>query len=184
MKKCLMLAIVAVMMSLFVKAQDKYITKTGHIWFYSHTPMEDIEAHNKQVATILDTKSGEMVFTALMKSFEFKRALMQEHFNENYVESDKFPKAQFKGKITNLSQINFSKEGIYNADVEGDLTIHGVTKKITAKGTFEVKEGKILAKAKINIVPQDYGIEIPSLVKEKFAESMETSIDLVYEPMK
>jgi hypothetical protein len=184
MKKNVLMVILFLAANLNIFAQDKYISKTGHIWFYSHTPMEDIEAHNRQVATILDTKTGDVVFSVLMKSFEFKRALMEEHFNENYVESDKFPKAQFKGKITNLSEVNFAKEGSYNTTIEGDMTIHGKTRKVTAKGTLEVKGGKIMANSKFNIVPQDYDIVIPSLVKDKFAESMATTVEITYEPMK
>ena len=83
---------------------QKYITKTSHIWFYSHTPMEDIEAHNRQVVSSLDVSTGDIAFLLLVKSFDFKTALMQEHFNENYLESDKFPKAIFKGKLDDIQQ--------------------------------------------------------------------------------
>src|SRR5687767_244071 len=118
---------------------QKYMTKTGHVSFFSKAPMENIEAHNNQVSSIINTANGELVFSLLMKSFNFEKALMQEHFNEKYVESEKFPKAEFKGKITNLSAIDFKKEGSQAAEVAGTLTIHGVTKDVTAKGTVEVK---------------------------------------------
>jgi len=90
---------------------QKYMTKNGFIGFYSHTPMEDIKADNNQVIGVLDTSTGEMVFQALIKSFHFDRALMEEHFNENYMESDKIPKSVFKGKITNLASVDFTKPG-------------------------------------------------------------------------
>lgn len=159
---------------------QKYIAKNGHIWFYSHTPMEDIEAHNHQVVSILDISTGDIVFNLLMKSFEFQRTLMQEHFNENYVESDKFPKAMFKGKITNLSQIDFKKDGEYKAHVEGDITIHGVTKKLSVDGTFTVKGGEVTAKSDFTIAPKDFDIKIPSLVENKIGKEMETHVDITY----
>jgi len=117
---------------------QKFMTKNGFISFYSHTPMEDIKGDNNQVVGVLDISTGEMVFQALIKSFHFDRALMEEHFNENYMESDKIPKSVFKGKITNLASVDFTKNGTYNVTVDGDLTIHDVTNKISTKGTIEV----------------------------------------------
>ena len=184
MNKNLVLTLVsAVVISVNLNAQ-KFLTKNGHINFYSHTAMEDIKADNNQVASILDIATGEMVFNVLMKSFRFDRALMEEHFNENYVESDKFPQAKFKGKITNLSAVDFKKAGVYNVDIEGDMTIHGTTKPIKANGTLEVKDDHILGKSKFQIKAPDYNIAIPSVVKEKFAESLDVTVDMDYAPMK
>src|SRR5665647_146482 len=135
---------------------QKFMTKNGFISFYSHTPMEDIKGDNNQVVGVLDISTGEMVFQALIKSFHFDRALMEEHFNENYMESDKFPKATFKGKITNLQSVNFAKNGTYDVNVEGDLTIRDATNKINAKGTIEVNAGGINANSKFHISPEDY----------------------------
>jgi polyisoprenoid-binding protein YceI len=171
-------------MSLAGFSQPKYLSRAGHIWFYSKTPMETIEAHNNQVACFLDASKGTIAFEVLNKSFKFERALMEEHFNENYMESAKFPKATFKGQITNLKDINFTKDGIYNAIIEGDLSIHGVTKHITQKGTIEVAKGKIIAKAKFGVKPEDYNIIIPALVKEKIANPLDVSIDITFDPMK
>jgi len=162
---------------------QKYLTKNGFIGFFSHTPMEDIKGDNNQVAAILDISTGEMVFQALVKSFHFDRALMEEHFNENYMESDKFPKSSFKGKITNLSSVNFSKNGTYDVTVEGDLTIRDVTNKITAKGTIEVITGGINANSKFNIVPEDYKINIPGVVREKINKNLEVTIAMKYAPV-
>jgi len=155
-----------------VNAQ-KYMTKNGYIGFFSHTAMEDIKADNNQVAGILDISTGEMVFQALVKSFHFDRALMEEHFNENYMESDKFPKSSFKGKLTNLSSVDFSKPGTYAVDVEGDLTIHDVTNKVSTKGTIEVIQGGINANSKFNISPEDYKINIPGVVRDKINKRSE-----------
>jgi len=162
---------------------QKYMTKNGFIGFFSHTPMEDIKADNNQVASVLDITTGEMVFQALVKSFHFDRALMEEHFNENYMESEKFPKAIFKGKITNLSAVNFTKTGLYDVTVEGDLTIHNVTNKISTKGTLEVVEGGINANAKFKVVPEDYKIEIPGVVREKINKDLEVTVVMKYTPL-
>ena len=167
---------------LAVSAQ-KFMTKNGFISFYSHTPMEDIKGDNNQVVGILDISTGEMVFQALIKSFHFDRALMEEHFNENYMESDKIPKSIFKGKITDLKSVDFTKNGIYNVTVDGDLTIHDVTNKISAKGTIEVVTGGINASSKFNIVPEDYKIIIPGVVKDKFDKSLLLTVTMKYTPM-
>jgi len=180
MKTKMLISVLFFLPLLQIVSAQKIITKTGHIWFYSHTPMEDIEAHNRQVVSSLDCSTGDLQFLLLIKSFEFKRTLMQEHFNEEYMESDKLPKASFKGKITNLSQINFKKDGTYPAQVTGDLTIHGVTKNVTTNGTVEVKGSAISANAQFMVVPQDYGIKIPSLVENKIAKEMTVHVEMSY----
>ena len=162
---------------------QKYLTKNGYIGFYSHTPLEEIKADNNQVVSALDTSTGEMVFQALIKSFHFDRALMEEHFNENYMESDKIPKSVFKGKITNLSDVDFSKPGTYNVTVEGDLTIHDVTNKVSSKGTIEVVEGGINANSKFNVVPEDYKITIPGVVRDKIDKTLEVTVTMKYIPV-
>ncbi|MGA2405312.1 MAG: YceI family protein [Bacteroidales bacterium] len=167
----------------FALNAQKYMTKNGYIGFFSHTPMEDIKGDNNQVAGVLDISTGEMVFQALIKSFHFDRALMEEHFNENYMESDKFPKTSFKGKITNLSSVNFSKNGTYDVTVEGDLTIHDVTNKISVNGTIEIVTGGINANSKFNIVPEDYKINIPGVVREKINKNLEVTVTMKYSPL-
>jgi hypothetical protein len=181
MKKLTVL-IILLSIVLNVNAQ-KYMTKNGYIGFLSHTPMEDIKGDNNQVAGVLDILTGEMVFQALIKSFHFDRALMEEHFNENYMESEKFPKSTFKGKITNLSSVNFSKNGTYDVTVEGDLTIHNVANKIITKGTIEVVNGGINANSKFNIIPEDYKIDIPGVVREKISNNLEVTVTMKYSPI-
>lgn len=165
-----------------VQAQ-KFITKTGHIRFFSSTPIEDIEAHNRQVNSALDQLTGDFVFKVLMKSFQFEKALMQEHFNENYVESDKFPNATFNGKVSNISEINFAKNGTYTATVEGDLTIKEVTKKISEKGTFEVKDGKVNGKSTFNVLLSDFGIKIPNAVANNISKTIQIDVDVNLEKL-
>ena len=162
---------------------QKFMTKNGFIGFYSQTPMEEIKADNNQVAGVLDTGTGDIVFQVLIKSFHFERALMEEHFNENYMESDKYPKSTFKGKITNFSTIDFSKNGKYDITVDGDLTIHNVTNKVSIKGTLEVVTGGISANSKFNIVPEDYKIEIPGVVREKINKNLEVTVSMKYTPV-
>jgi len=162
---------------------QKFMTKNGYIGFYSHTPMEDIKADNNQAAGVLDVSTGDLVFQVLIKSFHFERALMEEHFNENYMESEKFPKAVFKGKITNLASVNFSKNGTYEAVVDGELTIRDVTKKISTKGTIEVLAGGINASSKFKIVPEDYKIEIPGVVRDKIAKDLEVTVTMKFTPV-
>jgi polyisoprenoid-binding protein YceI len=159
------------------------MTKNGFIGFFSHTPMEDVKGDNNQVASVLDISTGEFVFQVLVKSFHFNSALMEEHFNENYMESDKFPKSSFKGKITNLSSVDFKKNGTYEVTVEGDLTIHDVTNKISTKGTIEVVSDAINANSKFNIVPEDYKINIPGVVREKIAKNLEVTVTMKYAPL-
>jgi polyisoprenoid-binding protein YceI len=178
------LSFLLVLSFLFISVNaQKYMTKNGYIGFYSHTPMEDIKADNNQVASVLDISTGEMVFQALIKSFHFDRALMEEHFNENYMESDKFPKSSFKGKITNLSSVNFTKNGVYDVTVEGDLTIRDATNKIPTKGTIEVITGGINANSKFKIVPEDYKITIPGVVRDKIDKSLEVTVTMKYTPV-
>jgi polyisoprenoid-binding protein YceI len=164
----------------FATFATKLVSKSGHIRFYSHTAIEDIEANNRQGVSILDTETGDIQISILVKSFEFKIALMQEHFNENYMESSKFPKASFKGKVDQLNNINFKTDGVYTSNVTGELTIHGVTKTLTVPGTFEVKGGVVTAKAKFTVSPKEFGIAIPSLVENKIAKDIEITVDLPY----
>jgi polyisoprenoid-binding protein YceI len=162
---------------------QKYMTKNGYIGFFSHTPLEDIKADNNQVASVLDTSTGDIVFQVLVKSFHFERALMEEHFNENYIESDKFPRSTFRGKITNLSNVDFSKNGTYNVTVEGDLELHGVTKKVLANGSLEVSPEGINATSKFNVDPEDYDIKIPGVVRNKIAKTIEVTVTIKYLPI-
>ncbi len=178
--KTFILAIIMLLATQAIIAQ-KYISRNGHVRFFSHTPVEDIEAHNRQVVSVLNPADGTLQFTMLIKSFEFKIALMQEHFNENYMESDKFPKAGFKGKIENLSDIDFKKDGSYPAEVTGDMTIHGVTKPVATNGTITVSGNTVTAAAKFTVMPKDYDIDIPAVVENKIAKEIEVNVDVTYQ---
>jgi hypothetical protein len=168
----------------FVIAQDKYFTKSGSIHFISKGAIETIQADNKSVTCVLDSKSGAIQFAVLMKGFEFKKALMQEHFNENYVESDKFPRAEFRGQVVNNGDINYTKDGVYNAHVKGKLTLHGETKDVEADGKITVKEGKLLTNSDFRIQINDYNIRIPTLVKENISNTVDINVNCALEPLK
>lgn len=162
--------------------KGKYFTNTGKVSFFSTTPIEDIDALNSKVTSFIDTDNNTIVFSMAIKDFIFPKSLMQEHFNENYMESEKFPKSTFKGKISNASEVNFAADGKYNAIIDGELTIHNVTKAVKATGSIEVKGGKILANAKFPIKLEDYKIEIPKVVFQKIAETVQVTVDLTYDP--
>ncbi len=183
MKKLAVLFIMITLVFQYGNAQ-RYLTKTGQISFFSDSPMEKIEALNNQVNSVLDAKTGDFVFKVLMKSFVFEKALMQEHFNENYVESDEFPNATFVGKVTNMDAIDFSKPGTYDATVEGKLTIHGQTQPVTTNGTFEVKQDGIDGKSVFFVKLVDYNISIPGAVAGKIAEEIEVTVDVQLKPFK
>lgn len=168
----------------FVPLQDDavYVTRTGHVRFFSHTAIEDIEAHSHQVSSSLNTGTGELAFVLLMKSFEFEKAKMQEDFNTDYLETDEFPKSTFKGRITNLSAIDFSRNGTYTADVTGDLMIHGVTNTISTTATLIVGDDVIKGSSSIKVKLADYNVSGPSIAGGSIAEVIDVDIDVTYKP--
>lgn len=176
-RKILTLVFSSVLLVTVAQAQDRFFTRTGKIKFTSKAPMEDIDGKNKTVTAVLDSKSGAFQFSVQMKSFEFEKALMQQHFNENYVESDKYPDATFKGVVVNNSAVDYTKNGNYKVTVKGKLTIHNVTRDVEVPGTIEVNTGKIDAEATFNILLSDYNISIPSAVKEKVSNSIKIEVD-------
>jgi len=183
LKKNLILVCALVMLASVSFAQ-RFYTKTGKITFYSKAPLEEIEGKNKTVTAVLDSKSGALQFAVQMKGFEFEKQLMQQHFNENYVESDKYPRAEFKGSIVNNSDIDYSKDGTYTARVKGKLTIHGITKDVESTGTLKVNGGKIDASSTFNVLISDYKISIPAVVKDKVSNSIRIVVDCDLEPLK
>jgi hypothetical protein len=182
MKKIITLLAIVLLSTTFANAQ-KYMTKAGTIKFFSETPMEKIEAANRQVNSALDFSTGNFVFKVLIRGFEFEKALMQEHFNENYMESEKFPNSTFNGKITNIKDVNLGKDGVYKVIVEGDLAMHGVTNKVKVNGTVEVKGGKVLGKAVFNVSPKDYNIAIPKAVINNIAEAIQVDVNVAMDKL-
>ncbi|RMD73562.1 MAG: YceI family protein [Bacteroidetes bacterium] len=159
-----------------------WFTRSGKISFYSDAPLEKIEAHNKSATSVLNTADGRLEFAVLIKGFQFEKALMQEHFNENYMESDKYPKATFKGSIVNIDEVDFGKDGTYPVVAKGQLTIHGVTREVEVPGQITVTNGQIAAQASFEVAVADYGIEIPAVVRDNIAKVVRVDVDVTYEP--
>ncbi len=167
----------------FMSAQ-KYFTKSGKISFDASTKMEEIAAVNNKATAVYDATTGAIEYAVLIKAFAFEKALMQEHFNENYMESDKYPKAIFKGNIVNFAAIKLSKDGTFNAEVEGKLTMHGVTKDIKTESIFTVKGGQVSVSSNFRVLLADYNISIPALVKDNISKEMKIEVRNTFELLK
>lgn len=161
---------------------QNFFTKNGKLSFFSKTAMENIEAANNQAVSVLNTKTGDIAFSVLINGFLFKKSLMQEHFNENYMESATYPKATFKGSVKDISKLDLTKDSNYPVSVSGDLTMHGVTNKVTVPGTIAVKGGKMNATATFIVMLADYKISIPKVVESNISKSIEIKVDCNYEP--
>lgn len=179
LRKLFMLVLFAASVNAF--AQEKFISKNSYISFYSSTPLEDILGESNEAVSILNGETGEVAFQALMTTFHFKKALMEEHFNENFIESDKYPKSKFNGKIENFNK-DMLKSPVTNISVTGLLSVHGVEKTITVPGTLGLENGKLVGTSKFMVVPEDYGITIPSLVRDKIGKQMEVTVKANYVP--
>ena len=171
------LILALVMMSSAAFAQKK-MTSSGIINFDASTSLDALpKAENKTVVAAIDPKTGALQFEAIVKSFTFSNSMMQDHFNgENWMNSDKFPTATFKGKLTNLAAVNFKKDGTYPAEVTGDLTVHGITKPATSKGTIVVSGKSIAATATFNIKLEDYGITSKAIEGGKVAKEPKITV--------
>lgn len=174
----------ALLATIQLSAQEKFYTKTGKISFFSSTAIEDISAVNRSVVCLLNSSSGDIQFAVLIKGFEFKKALMQEHFNAEYLESDKFPKAEFKGLVADNSSVNYKTNGTYPVIVKGKLSIHGVSKDVESSGNITVKDGKVLANSSFNVSIDDYQITVPSLYKDNISKTIKVTIECSLDPMK
>ena len=156
-----------------VGAQTLYGTTSGEVSFYSDTPLETIEAVNKKSGAIINSSNREIVVQMKITDFIFPNKLMQEHFNENYLESEKYPTATFKGKIK--EQVDLSAAGTYPVTAEGSMTIHGVTKPVTVNGHIISTGNDLKLEFKFQVKPEEYQIEVPSLVITKIAELIDVS---------
>lgn len=163
------------------QSQERYLTKTGKINFYSKAPLEDITADNVKALSIIDMETGDMAIQMKMNEFTFKKALMQEHFNENYVESEKYPKATFKGKIEDFKNINIEKQQF---TVSGKLTIHGVTKDVAIKANITKTDNSITVDGDFTVALKDYKIKVPKIVFMNIAENIKVTFNFNHQPYK
>lgn len=166
------------------KAQDVYLTNAAEIKFFSKSPLEDISADSKNVGAAINLKTRKVVFSLKVTTFKFENSLMQEHFNENYIESDKFPTAKFEGTIVDDKNQDLTKDGVYDLKVKGILNIHGVEKEYNIPIKLEVEQGKVIGSCKFMVKVADHNIKIPSMVVKNIAEEVELTVNAIMEPKK
>jgi len=162
--------------------QEIYVCKNAVITLYSKAPIEDIEARSDRGTSVFNATTGDLAFSVPIRSFKFDKALMQEHFNENYMESDKYPQASFKGKFTEKPDI--SKDGSYAVNVTGVLDVHGVKQTRTIPGKIVVNGGTVSMSSEFMVACKDHKIDIPQLVFHNIAEKLRINVSAVYSPYK
>ena len=163
----------------FTASAQKYKSNKSYVKFFSEATLEDIAAENKDGVSVIDLATGNVVFSIPIKSFEFEKSLMKEHFNEKYMESEKYPKAVFKGVIDNVTD----QAGIQKVKAKGDMTIHGVTKKMEAEGEIDKTGDTVLLKTQFMVRLEDHKVKIPKLLWQNIAEVVEVTVDFEYKPI-
>ncbi len=189
MKKYLTVGLKLAMIGLFcltatvIRAQGGlFSTATGVTRFSGTTPLENIEAENKKSQAILNTATGELAIRMNMTGFVFPNKLMQEHFNENYIESEKYPTATFSGKVS--KSLDYAQDGTYEVSATGKFTVHGVTKERTIDGKLTVSGGKITLTSDFKVALADHKIEVPQIVFVKIAQVISVKVNYVLAPYK
>ncbi len=172
--------LVAGIMVSFLSHGQKFTSVKSSVKFYSHATIEDITAVNAESSSIFNEATGEVVYSIPIKEFAFDKPLMKDHFNDNYMESDKFPKGTFQGKISGYQP---TVSGAQNATATGKLTIHGVTQEVQIPGTMENVNGALTMRTKFIVKLADYNIKIPKLLWQKIAEQVEVTIEFNYNPL-
>ncbi|MBD8487133.1 YceI family protein [Echinicola sp. CAU 1574] len=152
---------------------QSYRTAVCELSFFSNAPLEDIKANNKEAIGVFNAATGDIALVVQIRGFQFAKSLMQEHFNENFMESEEFPRATFEGKV---KKFDMEKSGSQNVDVSGDMTIHGVKKPMDISGRFEVRNGIVFMDAVFPIRLEDHDIEIPQILFKKIAEEVEVTV--------
>ncbi|MBN2263792.1 MAG: YceI family protein [Prolixibacteraceae bacterium] len=175
--------VIMVLLALCGSAQ-KYMTKTGYVYFKSHTDAIDIDGSNNKVAAMFDASSGEIVAIVLIKAFELPLATADKHFNEVYMESDDYPKATFKGKFVNLQNVDINSNETQELDVEGVLSLHGVDKPFVQKVNISNNKGKLSGTCSMKINIDDFGITVPENVKDRVAKVVDVKVELTLEEVK
>ncbi len=160
---------------------QKLSTRNGYIRFFSETPVENIEAENRQVSSVIDMANGSFAFLVQIKAFQFEKALMQEHFNENYMESGEYPNAKFQGTIEGYEEVNLNKDGEYKVNFSGTMTIHGTSREINESATLVVQGDKINLKSKFQLKPEDYDVKIPASKRDNISETLDITVKMDYD---
>ncbi len=178
MSRSILTGIVFSLLSFSSVAQKKIFSKTGVISFYSSTAIENIEATNTKALAVIDLQANIIEFSVLIKGFQFKKALMQEHFNENYMESDKYPKATFKGRFDELPVLEPGQNKTLTVKISGNLTMHGVTKPVTTVAAITAKNNIINATAAFTVLLSDYAIKVPAVVANNINKTIRVKINI------
>lgn len=176
--KNILLSIFLITSVFILKAQNLYQSTKSEISFFSEAPMENIEAKTTEAKSLLNIETKEIAFVIPIVTFHFEKPLMEEHFNENYMESDKYKTASFKGNI--LTDVDLTKPGTYEVEVEGELTIHGVKQQRTFKGSIEVKDEQIFVTSNFKVALKDHKIKIPKMVVKNIAEIVDVTVNVAY----
>jgi polyisoprenoid-binding protein YceI len=158
---------------------QKFAVEKSAVSFYSKAAIEDIKAHTSKSTSLINVSTGDIAFVIPIEDFEFVKSLMKEHFNEKYMESEKYPKATFVGK---LSGFDPAASGVQKATATGEMTIHGVTQRVAIPGTMTVAKGKIELASKFIIKLADYKVSIPTLLFRNIAEQVEVTVEFTYSP--
>jgi len=180
--KHILIALFAWMSVYTLQAQDLYTCKNANISLFSSAPLEDIAANTSTGTSVYNATTGELVFSVNISSFKFKKSLMQEHFNSDYMESDKYPKATFKGKVQ--QPVDITKNGTYPVTVTGELEIHGVKQNRSIPGSITVHNGNITMASEFMVKCVDHRIDIPKIVFHNIAENIKMNVSATYTPVK
>lgn len=180
MKIKLATTLACLMVTTALSAQ-KLKTRTGMVSFFSETPVENIEAINKQVSSVVNLENGDFAYLVPIKAFVFEKALMQEHFNENYMESGKYPNASFIGSSADFKGLDLSKDEKKEIKLKGKMTIHGTEKEIVTPATIEIKDGKVTVKSNFNLLVSDYNVEIPSAKSDNINNNLAVTVNIGYD---
>jgi len=180
MKKIVLLIIISLAFNYIYAQVYKSVEKKGILSFHSSTPMEDIDAKTEAANSLLNSITDSVMIRVQMTTFKFPKALMEEHFNENYVESSKFPVSSFRGKIN--QKLDFKTDGVHKVTCTGNLTLHGVTKLVTFDGIITIKGEEVNLTSDFKIKLVDYNIEVPKVVLKNIAEEIEVKANITYSP--
>ncbi len=178
MKKLLLLLFVSICFG-FTKPKNQYLTRNGQVTFFSYASAENIKAENNEVLSILDVNKEKIAVNILMRAFEFEKSLMQEHFNDSYIESDLYPRATFEGTILNFKP---RLKGSQTKFIKGDFTLRGITKPVKIKADINYNDGEYTISGETTIDVKDYKIKIPQILASKIAKTVKISFNFKYEP--
>lgn len=163
----------------FAVQGQKYISESSKISFYSRASIEDIAADNTKSLSMFNAETSEVAFSVPIREFKFAKSLMEEHFNEKYLETEKYPKSTFQGKIVDFQP---QLSGVQQVKAQGKFTLHGVTKDIEVPGILEMANGKVMMKSKFKVKLIDYNIARPKLLWQNIADEIEVTIDFIFKP--